>query len=152
MRLAALLEAPSAFGSRYVDQCDDGPEQWQARLAGRNWFVATVDDAPAGLAACAPGDEAPGRWDVTSVWVDPARRGLGLAAQLLAAVRERAIAGGATELALWVTDGNAPATRLYASLGFVSTGNTQPLPSNPELAESELVLVLPVQPAARNCS
>lgn len=151
MRLAALLDAPSAFGSTYADQRDNSPAQWQERLAGRSWFVASVDGVPAGLAACASAFEGPpGRWEITSVWVDPAHRGQGLAAQLMAAVRDHAVAGGATELALWVTDRNTAAIRLYDSLGFVPTGNTQPLPSDPELGESEHVLV--TQPAARNSS
>lgn len=143
MRLAALLDAPTAFGSTYAGERDHSPTVWQERLAAWSWFVATVSDAPAGLVACAPADGGPaGRWDIISVWVDPARRGHGLAARLMAAARERAVAGGATELALWVTDGNAAAIRLYESMGFAPTGNTQPLPSNPELGETEWVLAL----------
>lgn len=145
VRLAALLDAPTAFGSRYADQKDDDGARWKARLDGRTWFVAEFDGAPgaAGIAATMPSEGLPrGRWDLTSVWVHPARRGLGAAAALLGAAREHALAAGATELALWVTDGNEAALSVYRGAGFVPTGQRQPLPGRAELGETEWVLTL----------
>jgi len=42
---------------------------------------------------------------------------------------------GAATLHLWVTENNAPARRRYARAGFALTGERQPLPSDPSLAE-----------------
>jgi ribosomal protein S18 acetylase RimI-like enzyme len=36
---------------------------------------------------------------------------------------------------LWVTRGNEPALRLYESMGFRPTGESQPLPSDPARVE-----------------
>jgi hypothetical protein len=51
--------------------------------------------------------------------------------------RDEAIA--ARRLALWVTQTNAPARALYTRMGFVATGRTQPVPSNPTLREEVMV-------------
>ena len=47
----------------------------------------------------------------------------------------RARARNATSVDLWVTETNKPARLLYERLGFTLTGERQPLPSNPDLAE-----------------
>jgi predicted GNAT family acetyltransferase len=76
------------------------------------------------------------------MWVHPAQRGRGLAALLLDAVREWAVADGATALTLWVVDGNAAAARTYGKAGFAPTGRRQPLPSNPAVGEEQWLLGL----------
>jgi GNAT superfamily N-acetyltransferase len=54
---------------------------------------------------------------------------------LITAVAGWARARGALALHLWVTESNNPARRLYERSGFTPTGERQPLPSNPDLAE-----------------
>lgn len=49
---------------------------------------------------------------------------------------------GARTLGLWVTDSNTPAIRLYTLAGFVRTGRSEPLPSNPSLSESFMLRAL----------
>jgi hypothetical protein len=43
---------------------------------------------------------------------------------------------------LWVTGGNLPAQSLYRALGFVETGDYQPLPSDPSRQETRMRLSL----------
>ncbi|TDC06756.1 GNAT family N-acetyltransferase, partial [Streptomyces sp. 8K308] len=78
LRLAALAEAPYAFGTRLAEWQGEGDreERWRARLAipGAADFVALVDGGPAGTASGVPGDEGP---EVLSVWVAAAARGRG---------------------------------------------------------------------------
>ena len=58
LRLAALAEAPYAFGSRLSDWTGEGDreERWQARLAIPGSFnvVAVMDGRPAWPAVCRP--------------------------------------------------------------------------------------------------
>jgi ribosomal protein S18 acetylase RimI-like enzyme len=65
------------------------------------------------------------------MWVAPAYRGTGVAAELVDAVLAWAESSGAATVALWVTRGNDRAMRLYKRLGFEVTGEVQPLPSDP---------------------
>jgi RimJ/RimL family protein N-acetyltransferase len=46
-------------------------------------------------------------------------------------VLQWARSGSVERVKLWVTDGNAPAQRLYQRFGFEQTGVRKPLPSNP---------------------
>jgi ribosomal protein S18 acetylase RimI-like enzyme len=43
---------------------------------------------------------------------------------------------------LWVTRSNHAAGKLYRRAGFVETGASKPLPSNPALIEDQLALDL----------
>ena len=141
--MAALGEAPYAFASTVERERDNSPEQWRERLRRNAWFVACVDDQPAGLVAGTTWpDEDPDRRHLISMWVRPSYRGLGIAAQLIAAVRDWAADAGAHELELWVADGNEAALRTYAGAGFVPSGRRQPLPSNPAVGEEMWVLAM----------
>jgi GNAT superfamily N-acetyltransferase len=109
-----------------------------------------VDDQPAGLVAGTTWpDENPDRRHLISMWVRPSHRGLGIAAELIAAVRDWAVDAGAHELELWVADGNEAAARTYTAAGFVPTGRRQPLPSNPAVGEEMWVLAMNTAHRAR---
>lgn len=60
--------------------------------------------------------------EILSVAVDPARRGAGLAARLLAAHLPHLAARGVKRLFLEVEDGNTAAQRLYRTAGFSQIG------------------------------
>ncbi|WP_166378209.1 GNAT family N-acetyltransferase [Catellatospora methionotrophica] len=124
LRLAALTEAPYAFGSRLADWQGDGdrPERWRARLAipGSYNLVATLDGRPSGMAGGVPTDDRAVA-ELISMWVAPAARGRGVADRLLAAVEAWARQGGADVLKLAVADGNDAAAALYRRHGFQLT-------------------------------
>jgi len=137
IRLAALREAPSAFGSTYRSEAalDDG--HWERRAsigsagdAGAT-YLAVVDDCVVGLAAGFRSDASVGDVDLVSMWVDPSVRRMGIARRLVDAVVCWAAATGAASVNLWVTRGNDAAAALYEAAGFVETGDHQPLPSDP---------------------
>ena len=148
VRLAALRDTPSAFGSRYEAEVLMTDAEWEGRArAGsegseRSTFFADVDGAVVGLVGGFRAVPNADTVDLVSMWVAPHKRRCGIARQLVGAIVDWAIDTGATHVALWVTDGNAPATSLYQSMGFVLTGNTQPLPWAPSTDELELVLPL----------
>jgi GNAT superfamily N-acetyltransferase len=126
IRLAALCDAPEAFGSTAADAEKLDDEEWRRRLEQRAVFLAEVLTQPVGLAAGIGGDR-PGEAELISMWVVPARRGQGVGDRLVEAVLAWAVAEGFTSVGLWVAQGNARAERLYARHGFAATGRLQPM-------------------------
>ena len=143
VRLAALAEAPSAFGSSYAREVAFTEEQWRGRIGERSvTFFAREEPAPAGtvLAGTVPASLAgvyveDGAANLVSMWVHPAARGLGAGKALVEAAAAWAKANDFGALFLWVTESNTSARRLYEGCGFTPTGKRQPLPSDPALTE-----------------
>ena len=77
------------------------------------------------LVALVCGWPAEPEWLVYSMWVAPQARGRGVAADLIAAVREAAVEAGAEAIGLHVFEGNDRARRVYERLGFVFTGESE---------------------------
>jgi len=140
VRLAALLDAPAAFGSSYQQEAGFDEARWRDRIAGAAVFAGYRDGEPTGLVGCFVEDDGLGH--LVMMWVRADARGTGLAGALVAAVLAWARAQGLPGVRLWVTTGNDAARRLYVGHGFVPTGASCPLPSDPTLTEHELVLRL----------
>jgi ribosomal protein S18 acetylase RimI-like enzyme len=135
VRLRALADAPYAFASTHAREVAFAEAEWRRRIAGGPWWLARVDGVPVGLVAgYVTADDGDVR-HLVAMWVDPAHRGAGAAAQLVEAVCRWAAEGGGRVVTLWVADGNDRARRFYERLGFTGTGERQPLPSNPEVGE-----------------
>jgi ribosomal protein S18 acetylase RimI-like enzyme len=124
LRLAALAEAPRAFGSRLADWQgeNDREERWRARLdiAESHNLVAVLDGEPVGMASGLPGSD--GTVELISMWVAPSARGRGVADALVREVERWARASGARVLRLDVAEDNAAAQAVYARHGFALTG------------------------------
>jgi len=73
--------------------------------------------------------------ELISMYVRRQARGRGLGEALIAAVAGWARPRNAPSLHLWVNETNKNARLLYERCGFSLTGERQPLPSNPALAE-----------------
>jgi len=124
LRLAALAEAPYAFGSRLADWQGDGDreERWRARLGIPGSFnvVAALAGEPVGMASGVPAGE--GAAELISMWVSPAARGRGVGDRLVGAVARWARDMGSGVLRLAVVPGNENAVALYRRNGFQLTG------------------------------
>lgn len=131
LRLAALEEAPHAFGSRLADWQGDGDreDRWRSRLAipGAHDVVACLDDEPVGMASGVPTDRE-GEVELISMWVAPPARGHGVAGALVEEVERWAVDTGAATCRLCVADGNDAAARLYLRCGFRYTGEIDLMP------------------------
>jgi GNAT superfamily N-acetyltransferase len=148
VRLAALADAPDAFGSTLAEEERYSEAEWRAWLHPAAVFVALTDGRPVGMAAGIVGDH-PEERKLVAAWVHPSHRRYGVGAALLSAVEAWAVEDGAATLVLWVTRGNTAAGALYRRHGFAPTGRVKPLPSNPTLIEEQLALRLPsAQPCA----
>lgn len=135
VRLAALADAPWAFGSTLARETDFSDARWRERLAGGNVFLAERAGEPGGLVGVLPDGDGSG--DVVSMWVAPRARGTGVADRLVARALDRAVELDIAPLRLWVTDGNTAAERLYARHGFTRTGAAGPRPQG-DAAEFEM--------------
>jgi len=122
LRLAALAEAPYAFGSQLVDWADAPEERWRERLSVPTAYqvIASLDGTPVGMAGGFRADE-PGVAELVSMWIAPAGRGQGVGDALMTAIEDWARAAGARVLKLSVVDGNDPAHNLYLRSGFADT-------------------------------
>ena len=140
VRLAALREAPHAFGSTYAREAPFTEEQWRGRISDRSvtFFAYAADLAePAGLAGV---HEKDGTAELVSMWVRPNARGRGVGQALVAAAAGWATDHGHDSMYLWVTESNDAARGLYERCGFTATGQRQPLPSNAALTEIRMLL------------
>jgi GNAT superfamily N-acetyltransferase len=126
VRLAALKDAPYAFGSTWEHEKDRTELDWRKAVVSRTRYVAEADGQAVGMAAVGPSTYT-GAADVTSVWVAPAARGKGVGDSLVMALIGWARERGFTQLLLWVADGNTYAEMLYERHGFSRTGDTKPV-------------------------
>jgi GNAT superfamily N-acetyltransferase len=148
VRLAALKESPTAFGSLYEDEARRTDLDWGYRArsgaAGvdRVTFFAVVDGDVVGLVGGYRPEANRSDAELVSMWTSPGARRAGVGRALVSAVIDWAREVAATSLCLWVTRGNEPALRLYESMGFRDTGGRQPLPSDPCKDEIRMTLAL----------
>ena len=148
LRLRALLSDPAAFGSSYEQEVHLPTEDWERRAieastGGRqSLFLVQTSEGFAGMAgAYTPSDKASVR-HLYGMWVAPAARSAGAGQQLVEAIIRWSIEAGAEDVQLWVVDDNLGARRLYQRAGFLETGISQPLPSNPTVTETLMELHL----------
>ncbi|WP_328424952.1 GNAT family N-acetyltransferase [Micromonospora sp. NBC_00389] len=124
LRLAALTEAPDAFGSRLADWQGDGDraERWRDRLTipGSHNLVAVLGGRPVGMASGVPTPD-PLVMELISMWVHPEARGRKVGHLLVDAVADWARESGADRLRLSVMPDNAAAKALYVRAGFGRT-------------------------------
>jgi GNAT superfamily N-acetyltransferase len=137
VRLAALKEAPYAFGSTFEREIGASDESWRNRLSDRTRFLAEINGGVAGTVSAGPGESA-GAAALTALWVDPGFRGQGIGSTLVQAVVDWARNQGLDQVLLWVTDVNQTAERLYVRHGFARTGRVNEIRPGEPAVEYEL--------------
>ena len=141
VRLAALADSPTAFGSTLEREQKYDEARWRDWTRNVATFLACCNGLLVGIAGGLPGSNTDER-TVVAMWVQPDHRRIGVASALLDTLRRWARDDGATRLTLWVTRSNDPAATLYGRAGYTPTGDSKPLPSNPSLVEDKLSLEL----------
>ncbi|WP_158544764.1 GNAT family N-acetyltransferase [Blastococcus sp. TF02-9] len=126
LRLAALEQAPEAFAERLAAWTGRGDTEtrWRARLTDMPFnLVLTVDGSDAGMVSATRRD-ADGRITLTSLWVAPWARGLGIGDIAVQAVQAWAAERGGCDVVLSVRATNAAAIALYRRNGLVDIGRS----------------------------
>ncbi|KQV79973.1 GCN5 family acetyltransferase [Massilia sp. Root351] len=139
IRLAALLDAPTAFGVTHASAAAYTDAQWRERASGRNgteFLLAFDGDAATGMAARAV--SAKQECNLIGMWVRPPYRGTPVAAALVRTLLERAVAQGHTRVVLDVSPGNQRAAAFYRKLGFAFLPAWEPLASYPDITVQKM--------------
>jgi GNAT superfamily N-acetyltransferase len=134
IRLAALRDAPTAFGVSHQQAATHGEQEWRQRASSatlpRFWLAQDGEDA-VGLAG--GGVDRAGRYNLIAMWVAPSRRGSDAARRLVDAVKAHAREIGHARVVLDVAPDNLPAARFYQREGFVFLDEWEPLASHPDI-------------------
>lgn len=118
VRLASLLDYPSAFGSTYPREAAYTEQTWRQRAGGLVW-VAFAEDRPRGTVGlyAAPGLPE-GAVMLVAMWVASEFRGRGVADVLMSAALAGAAEEGFSQVILYVENDNERAAACYARAGF----------------------------------
>jgi ribosomal protein S18 acetylase RimI-like enzyme len=143
VRLRALQDAPSAFGSTYARESQLADAEWIERAIRWNGekgigFLAMDDGVACGIAGSFLDEDDATRAQLISMWTAPTHRRQGVGRLLVDEVAAWARLRGARALQLMVTSVNEPATHFYERLGFRRTGRTGPYPNDPHVIEYEM--------------
>ena len=133
VRLAALLDSPTAFGVSYQTASGYTDEQWQQRASstGTTFWLAMLGDQTLGMVGAALSDT--GRFNLIGMWLTPDARGSGAAEQLVEAVKARARERGHGQVYLDVSPETARAVSFYLKQGFVFVDEWETLESHPQI-------------------
>jgi ribosomal protein S18 acetylase RimI-like enzyme len=127
VRLAALLDAPTAFGVTHASAAAYTDEAWRDLAAGRGKarFILAFDGAEAvGIVGHVPNDQQ--ELELIAMWVAPSHRGTPTATRLVDAVKEHTTG----RILLDVAPTNARASAFYQKQGFVFLPQWEPLESH----------------------
>lgn len=134
IRLAALLDAPAAFGVRHTAAAAYSDAAWRERASNRgpaHYLLAFIDGVAVGIVGAVV--NAASDLNLIAMWVSKAHRGSAAAASLVDAVKQRAVAQGRARVILDVSPDNARAAAFYRKQGFSFLPEWEPLASHPEI-------------------
>jgi ribosomal protein S18 acetylase RimI-like enzyme len=144
VRLRALQDTPTAFGSTYAKEVELTDADWIHRAIEWNstersaGLLAMDESTPCGIACAFLNPDDPSIAHLVSTWVAPTHRHQGIGRQLVEPHLAWATARAARKMKLMVTCNNTSAIRFYDRLGFIRTGRVEPYPNDPALVEYEM--------------
>lgn len=133
IRLAALKDAPYAYGAKYEVDKDKPISFWAESLELSNWFFASVDEEDIGLIGVekAGVDRLSDCW-IFGWWIAEQYRGKGIVKLMLEEIDKFCIENNWLHQGLGVWAENQRAVAAYQKLGFISGGNLIPSRSIPD--------------------
>jgi len=128
LRLAALKDAPYAYGAQYEVDKEKPISFWQQTLVNSNWYFTSIDGVDIGLIGVekAAKDRGSDCW-ISGWWIAQSFRGQGVAALMLSAIDKFCIENRWQKQGLGVWPENQRAIAAYLKLGFIAGG--EPIPS-----------------------
>ena len=143
VRLRALADTPSAFGSTSAHESQFPDSEWLNRALkwnGEKGIGLLAMDGPigCGIAGSFLRENDPTQAQLISMWTAPTHRQQGVGRLLVNEILAWARSRNVRTLLLMVTSVNQPAMLFYERLGFTRTGRTEPYPNNPAIIEYEM--------------
>ncbi len=148
IRLRALKESPSSFGQKYEDVADKPLSFWEDRaievneMDDRSTILAIKDGHAVGMLYSFVRNENEKIGGLGGMWVDPSFRQKGVARSMVNRALEWQKEKGMKRLTFWNTEGNEASDQFYRRLGFVYTGQKEPLESDPNYHILEMEKIL----------
>lgn len=144
VRLRALLDTPTAFGSTYARESEFSDAEWTQRIMRWNGergigFLAIDGGIGCGIAGSMLDDDDATRATLVSMWTAPTHRRQGVARRLVDEVVAWARSRDVGAMRLMVTSSNEAAMAFYEQLGFARTGRTEPYPNDASFVEYEML-------------
>ena len=144
VRLRALLDTPSAFGSTYERERELSDTEWMGRAIRWNGergvgFLAIDEGIGCGMVGSILDEDDATVATLVSMWTAPTHRRRGIARRLVDAVTAWARSRDVAVMRLMVTSNNAAAIAFYEQLGFACTGRSEPYPNDASLVELEML-------------
>lgn len=137
IRLAALLDAPTAFGVSRASAAAYTDAQWRDRAANRGqaqFLLAFLHGVAVGMVGMVGEGVSPGvEFNLIAMWVKPEHRGTAAAASLVDAIKTRAVSQGHTRVVLTVSPDNERAAAFYRKQGFAFLPEWEALESHPDI-------------------
>lgn len=133
LRLAALKDAPYAYGAKYEVDKDKPISVWQESLEISNWFFASINEEDIGLIGIEKAgiDRLSDCW-IFGWWIAEQYRGKGIVKLMLDEIDKFCIENNWLHQGLGVWPENQRAVAAYQKLGFLSGGNLIPSRSIPD--------------------
>lgn len=125
-RLAALEDAPEAFGARFQDEASYGDDVWRDRMIRARRLVAERADQPVGLVGLGRHEDDPETCEVFGLWTASSARGEHAAGALVYAAAQKGAEDGYRALYFWAGSNNAAAVGFASSFGFRPSGERRP--------------------------
>jgi ribosomal protein S18 acetylase RimI-like enzyme len=133
-RLAALLDAPTAFAVKYDTALGYEDKTWEERATsspGLTFWLAFENTELVGMIGAGVNQNQ--RFNLIGMWVNPAARGSGVAKELVNTVKTHAAQNGYDTIYLDVSPNNNRAVQFYYNQGFAFVDEWEPLASHPEI-------------------
>jgi ribosomal protein S18 acetylase RimI-like enzyme len=143
VRLRALADTPSAFGSTFARESEFPDSEWLNRALKWNGgkgigYLAMDGPNGCGIAGSFLNEKDLTQAQLISMWTAPTYRQQGVGRLLVNEILRWAKSRNARALLLMVTSVNQPAMLFYERLGFTRTGRTEPYPNDPTIIEYEM--------------
>jgi ribosomal protein S18 acetylase RimI-like enzyme len=139
IRLASLLDAPTAFGVTHASAAANSEAQWRDRAAGRGparFLLAFVHGVAVGMVAGIVSERQ--EFNLIAMWVRPEHRGTPVAASLVDSMKAYAALRGQARVVLDVSPHNERAAAFYLKQGFSFLPEWEALASHPEISVQKM--------------
>ena len=127
-RLDALQDSPDAFAASYQDEEKLDESEWRDRMTRSRRLLAEENGETVGVVSVGSRPDTDDRTtELFGLWVVPAKRGSGVAWQLVKAGARQAGEDGFGFLTYWVGTDNGRGVAFASSFGFRPTDSRRPM-------------------------